>query len=279
MPARKNQTGLLAKMAKHPLVFLIVALLSLMAFIFMFVLHSVDQKERELVYAINPIKTQVVTMGEVTGLEIIHDGVALGDTDITAVQIAIWNSGDLSIRSDNVLREIVICTDPPVQILEVSIVKSYREYDVTEFRTLDTAETLENGRVPVTWRILERNDGASIQLIYLGSSDVDIHVDGLIEESGEVRRVESGVTIESPTEQFESEQNERWFLVAFMGVTIIFFVVFFARETIKYLKRGAPEKVKRWNIGAGIFLLLYCGFGAFAIYYLIIRSSGPPFGF
>jgi uncharacterized Tic20 family protein len=279
MTEREKPSGLLLKIADNPLIVLIGLIISIIALILMVALYIIDQKERELVYAINPIKTQVVTMGEFTGLEIIHNGIALGNTDVTAVQIAIWNSGDLSIRSENILKEVAICTDPPVQILEVSIVKNYREYDVTEFRTLDTEETLKNGRVPVTWRILERNDGASIQLIYLGSIDVDIYVDGLIEGGGAVNRVESGITIKSPTEQFKSEQKLRWFFIVYAGLLIIFVIPFFIWEVRRKFKSDDSKRKKRIDIILSILLLLVGITGAVLLLSSVFRYSGPPFGF
>ena len=113
------------KISKHPLVILASLAVTIIGLVVMIVLFFVSQTSRELVYAVNPVRTEVVTMGQATGLQIIHNGVDLGDVDITAAKIAIWNSGKESIRKENILKDIIIKTDPSVPILEVSIVKYY----------------------------------------------------------------------------------------------------------------------------------------------------------
>ncbi|MBA7698569.1 hypothetical protein ES703_107247 [subsurface metagenome] len=239
----------------------------------MIVLFFVSQTSRELVYAVNPVRTEVVTMGQATGLQIIHNGVDLGDVDITAAKIAIWNSGKESIRKENILKDIIIKTDPSVPILEVSIVKYYRDADVTGFSILESKELLGTGKVPLSWRILEKNDGACIQLIYLGSTDVNINVEGLIEGSGEVGSVDTNVEIESPDEQVRSDRRAKWI---FIGVLFTYAIISFVGVYIFF------KDAKNWKERIFPILLAIQGTGLLGVvvWYIIVRvPSVPPFGF
>ncbi|MDP2954592.1 MAG: hypothetical protein Q8O76_14915, partial [Chloroflexota bacterium] len=98
-------------------------LLAVVGIVFGVFTYWTSQKERELVFTVNPVRTTVVSAGQATELEVLHRGKPVSGSDITAVQIAIWNAGKQSIRPENVLDGISIFTQPPVPILEASIRK------------------------------------------------------------------------------------------------------------------------------------------------------------
>jgi len=266
MAERKEQSGLLLKVAKNPLIVFISLVVTVLALILMVIFYFVSQETRELVYSVNPIKTQVVTMGKATGLEIIHNGINLGDTNITAVQVAIWNSGDLSIKPENILKKVVIQTVPQVRILEASIVNNSRDIEITGFMLEDTPDTLANGEVPTAWRILEKNDGASIQLIYLGSPDVEVFLDGAIEGFGEVKDTQQSIFMSS----------------IFILVTIVTFVLTCAAAFYSGMNFGVVgfRVVFRTRLILLPISLIFCIVLLVVwVYFNSIRSFGPPFGF
>ncbi len=266
-------SNLTKRLANHPYVTLVLLILAVAAIVVSLILFFASQSHRALVYAVNPIQTRVVTRGQATGIDISFDGRKLGDVDITAVQVAVWNSGDQSIRVDNVLKQVVVRTDPAVPILEASVVKYYRDQDVTGFSIVTSPELLDTGRVPLNWKILERNDGAVIQLIYLGSPEVEIKAEGLIEGFGSIKRVESGLKIRSPSEQLRSAQQERWLFWGF-SVFVLVGTFFAVREGVRDWRR--KEKVP--TIIDFVFVLFCLGlFGCYV--FIATRVSGPPFGF
>ncbi len=274
---KKTTKTWIERIAAHPVI-IIAGLASLavavVALIVMIVFFFASQTERDLVYAVNPIKTTVVKMGQASGLEVRHNGGELGDVDITAAQVAVWNSGDDSIRKENILREVVIYTDPPVKILEVSIVKYSREFEITYFSVLESRELMDKGRVPISWNILERDDGASIQLIYLGSPEISIYVDGLIEGSGEIKKVGRELKIKTPIEQVRSEQRAAWFLIGF-GVLVLVLVIFMAREALKDWRED--RKLAIFEI---VVLVVMVGSFSVGVWYTVGAGPlGPPFGF
>lgn len=140
------------------------------------------EKRRDLVYYVGPIRAMIVKSGRASGLKIFHGDRAV-KTDIAVVQVAVWNRGRESIRPENVLEQIAVETDSHTPILEATVLGNSR--NATGF-TLDTSQ-MGSGRLPVSWRILERNDGALLQLIYAGSFETPVIVAGTIEGQGSVR--------------------------------------------------------------------------------------------
>lgn len=273
--SNKKKTGpsWLNKVAEHPLIVLACLTVAVVGIIVMFVLFFLAQTERDLVYSVNPVRTEVVSSEKGTGLEIIHNGEELGGVDITVAQIAIWNAGDESIRKENVLRDVIIVTDPPVRILEASVVKYYRAEDITGVSVLISQELLNTGKVGVSWRILEKNDGVSIQVMYVGAPDVHFGVEGLIEGCGEVRSVDAGIEIKSPDEQVEKEKRSRW---VYIGLAL-FYSVTMLIGSYMFFKMADNRGEKIFSILLGIAGLGAVGISIWAIIFKV--ADVPPFGF
>ena len=177
--------------------------------------YSAAQAERQLVYSTNPIRTHVVTAGRTTGLQISFNGESLSSANVTSVEIAIWNKGKASIREENILGDgnVTIVSDPPSRILEASVMKCPQP--VTQFRVGNSSESLSAGEVPISWSILEQNDGADVQLIYIGSDDVKFSVTGQIEGMHHHNpiAVTAGAKIATPEEQINQQQSTHTSLV------------------------------------------------------------------
>lgn len=227
-----------------------------------------SQTERELVYAVNPIRTTVVTAGQATELAVLHKGEPLGSVDVTAAQVAIWNAGKQSIREENILEDVVIFTDPPVSILEVAIRQCSRE--VTGFTLIETPESLASGRVSVSWHILEENDGASVQLIYVGTQEVCFRVEGVIEGLRGIKDVELGVEIKTPLEQMREQESRRW---GYGIIALISGLMVVAAFTVFMIRRQLREY---WPVTIS-FLPLF-GVSVWQ-YFSISARLWPPFGF
>lgn len=91
--------------------------------------------------------------------------------------MAIWNSGDESIRAGNILEAIVLRTNPKVPILEAHLRHVTRP--LTAF-TIDTTKALD-GEVLLSWRILEKKDGAIVELIVMGGLSTIVRASGVVE--------------------------------------------------------------------------------------------------
>jgi len=141
-------------------------------------LYFSGKQSRHLEFNLNPAKAIVVKAGQASKLAVSYGGSPI-NSDITAAQIALWNQGNLSIKPDNILQPIAIVVDG-AQILEATIRKNSRS--VTALK-LDSSE-VQKGRLGVSWQILEHGDGALIQVIYTGTPEANVRVEGVIEGQG-----------------------------------------------------------------------------------------------
>ena len=271
----------------HPRLVIAGFIVTLLALIVMIVFFFAGQKERDLVYAVNPVQTKIVTQGQARELEVLHKGEKLGDIDIAAVQVAIWNAGGESIRATNVLKEVVIRTHDGVPILEATVVKYSRDVEVTGLGIVDDPEEMSKGRVRVRWDILEKNDGASFQLICLGATDINVGVEGLIEGSGEVRGIVSGVKVKTPIEQVRNAQQLRWFGWFFLPMGIILLlvqvpVVVWGRQSkgkqkVTELRRDFAYMRRTFRYYSIVMGVVSLGIGCWLL--VSVNVSAPPFGF
>lgn len=265
----------LKKIGRHPILMVGSFGITLVALVVMVVLFFVSQSEGNLVYAINPVRTRIVTLGQTSGLEVRLRGIDLGPVDITATQIAIWNAGDASIRRYNILRTVEIYTDPSVRILEASIVSSSRDLDITDIALEESPDLWNKGVIPLSWNILERNDGASIQIMYLGTPDVEINVRGLIESSGEIEEVGQDIKIKSAAEQYKSSKPP-WYIYVIIASMPVFATAMLIRDFRKDL-------VKKKRVGVAISIANSALLFGVAVYFLFSflgkGTMKPPFGF
>ena len=185
----------------------------------------ISRRRRELLFSVNPVRTKVVTSGQATDLKVSYRDEPLGDTDVTAVQLAIWNAGYESIKKEHIRKEIVVTTEPQVRILEASV---RTESPYTGFKLLDSTDSKVKGRVPVSWEILERNEGASIQLLYLGTSEVDILVEGLIEGQGHAKQIVTSSSLKSPQEHHKQRRQQSFSVVISLVSSVVIAILQFA---------------------------------------------------
>jgi hypothetical protein len=132
-------------------------------------LYRRGNKKRELMYKVHPVRTQIVRAGATSRLSVLHDGQEIKG-DITAIHLDIWNRGRESIRQTDMLRPLVIETANRTPILEASVQRVTR--DVIELG-LDESQC-NQGRLGVSWKILEEGDGGIVQIMYAGPSDLQI---------------------------------------------------------------------------------------------------------
>ncbi|MBA7613686.1 hypothetical protein ES703_20940 [subsurface metagenome] len=290
MEESKEHEGWLAwidRIGSHPRLILMGFIVTLLALIVMVVLFFVGQTERDLVYAVNPVQTKIVTQGQARELEVLHKGEKLGDVDVTAVQVAIWNTGDESIRATNVLKEVVIWTHDGVPILEATVVEQSRDVEVTGLGIVEDSEEMRKGRIRVRWDILEKNDGASFQLICVGATDINVGVEGLIEGSGEVRGIVSGVKVKTPIEQVKNVQKLQWFGWFFLLMGSIMLIVVVpavvrgrlstGKQKVTELRREAAKMRRTTGYTSIVMGVVSLGMGCWLLISFNVTVS--PFGF
>jgi hypothetical protein len=163
-------------LATHPLITLGSVVVGLVSLVLGIYFGVISLRSRELAYQVNPTKTAIVKSGQSSDLQVLYKGQGIS-SDVTGLQVVIWNDGKESIRPENLLTPITLTTSPRVPILEARIKKASRS--VTQV-ALDRSE-IANGSVGVTWKILEHDDGAAVQLIVAGPTSVTVKADGVVE--------------------------------------------------------------------------------------------------
>jgi hypothetical protein len=144
----------------HPMAGLGVGLIGIILAIYFYIDSLAKPK---LILVMHPIRSPIVQAGRLTELSVSFGGKPISG-DLTFAQFALWNAGKAPVRHEDILKPIILCTVSNRPIYQATIRNVSR--DVVGFQ-LDT-NMLASGRLGLDWRILEHNDGASIQVLYGG---------------------------------------------------------------------------------------------------------------
>lgn len=143
--------------------------------------YFAQSRERILSFDRSHEPLVVVKAGEATEISVSYRDTPI-TSDVTATQVSVWNAGKESIKREHILKPVVIKTLNNCRILEAKIQKSVRSVSEVD---LDTSQ-MAKGEIGLSWKILERNDGALIQLIYEGTPAIELRATSVIEGQGDV---------------------------------------------------------------------------------------------
>lgn len=183
MPDEQGSKGLLAFFASHPGLSLSASLASIVSIPLAIFLYFSGARSRELKFYVNPATTTIVKSGQSSDIHVLFKNEPVS-TDVTALQVAIWNAGKEPIHAENVLDPIALKTSAP--ILEARIRHISRQ--TTHF-AIDTAQQSQ-GLLGLSWKILENDDGAVVQLIIAGNAS-PVTVSGTIEGQRQIGAMKS----------------------------------------------------------------------------------------
>lgn len=274
----------------NPLFGSISAILTIVSIILVIYFYSEGKSKRELKYYCHPVKATVVKAGQTSSLKVFCENEKI-ESDVTAVQVAIWNSGKKSIKKDDILEPIILYTEPNTSIIDAAIRKQTRE--VTNL-SIDR-DSFKEGFIPVSWRILENNDGGIIQVIFAGGPDVEILAKGIIEGQKTIKQVKYLRKVRGPKEQIEYDIfNYRLMACLYLGVAIYSVLLFIRRYRLKKRLMMLEETIERKviiekkelmkELGKRAFLIVHfllmvSLFAVFVILLIFSKRLGPPFGF
>lgn len=259
-------TKILTFFSSNPWLALISFIIAVGSLVLTIYTYVVPASLPDLTYSVSPVKAVAVKSGQVTDLEVSYKGTAI-TTDITVVQLAIWNKGRRPIRLESILDGIQITTLPKCQILDASIRKQSR--DVIDFK-VDNSHFTE-GYIPISWKILEKNDGAVIQIIYAGGVDTEIKVAGIVEGQNEIHYEDSNKV----ADRNYVSKSIKGTLFAFL--TIMTFI-YLLGIIVNLVRRKWDKKAKIFDkpkglISNAVVLLI------FLVIIYFMGKGGPPFGF
>ena len=223
-----------------------------------------SRKHRKLLFSINPIRTKIVTSNQATALKVSYRDESLGNVDITAVQFAIWNAGNEPIKETHIRKPICITTMPKVRILEATLRTATPE---SKFTVSIPTNPKVKGNAMVKWETLERKEGASIQLLYLGTQDVVISLDGFIEGQGKPKEITTSPNFKSLQEHNKTKRNQ--FIL--LGVDCLVLIITTLLKYAMHIQSDYLDLFFMFSISLIIFMPL--------IIISTIRQQFPPFGF
>ena len=258
--------GVLPSLFTNPVVGAITMFLSLAGIALTVVFGLMAFRHRDLVYMVNPARIAVVKAGQTSHLTVLYDQVEL-EGDVTAVQVGIWNRGNEPIRPENLLEAVTLTTDPRTRFLEATVRKKSRDVAGVD---LDLSQ-LESGVVPISWKILEKGDGATIQVIYEGGPDVAPLLNGVVEGQHSIRSLKLGET--GSTKFVSISAGMLLAMLASAGMALV--------NDLKSRKRpGRWGRGRVWWIGMTVATVAGLGAVIGLLAVSILSTPGPPpFGF
>ena len=288
MPVRPQDTpqgrrSLLQRFA-NPWIGLVGTAITILSLGFAVFVYLTTRRTRELSYSVNPVKTAVVKTGQTSTLRVLFVDQEI-KSDVTAAQVAVWNQGTETIRPENVLAPIQIVTSPPVRILEATIRKTAR--NVTGF-SVDNSR-LSDGAARLSWRILEHNDGAVVQLIYVGSGQTRISVEGTVEGQPAILNVQFSGEVLSPAEQVAAQTKERRALLLVLllvtalalGVSLVSWREFRRRlrDNLDTSDKARLDKAMKRTLAFMLIMWSLLAIATLDMVWSYTKPVGPPFGF
>jgi hypothetical protein len=214
--------------------------------------------ERAPTYYVSPHRARIVDTSLSAPLQVQYKGKDL-NSDVTAATVYVWNNGKLPIKAEDVLEPITVQLEEGCQILDSRLLKVSRP--VTKLAIADPVKNT----LPVSFNILERGDGAAIQIIYAGKPDTTIVVRGTV--------VGAEPHILAPDEKtFEAIARKRTLtmertgagaltvLCSFLaGIALAFFLEWFRDPRAKELRMPTKYKLGMGALGTAALLLTVGG--------------------
>jgi hypothetical protein len=196
----------------------------------------------------DPVRTEILSQERIADAPIRvfrSDGQEVV-SDLMSTRFYIWNDGKAPIRSEHVLKDILITLDGDDDSIVDFRLQSISR-DVTELslsrHPSDTAKTLE-----LSFKILEQYDGATGQIIYEGNPQSKLVINGTIEGVTEFRA--------SP----ENMKRQDWYKICFVGIGMLGNILVLTtfnralRQSTKPILVFTPTtKITIW-IGAALFV-------------------------
>ncbi len=222
--------------------------------------HAQSVQDRKPLYYVGQRATIVDSAVAIPSpVEVLYRGHPVGNTDVVEVILYFWNGGKLPIRAEDVLEQVTIKLESG-EILESRILHISRP--VTKFEIHSIDESSKN-LLPMSFGILEHDDGAAIQLIYAGKPDTAITVNGTIVGAGNPRFFSEGRQLLTPEESLRKRErlDRVMHYTPYVGTAVLILMavtlpLLFRRPD---LEPSMHIRRKRMSIMLGILILAYLG--------------------
>ena len=202
----RSKNPVLSFFSRNPWFGVIASLSSILGLVLTIYFFFLSIREPNLTFAVRPGRSEVVNARLASRLVIKYRGHPVSG-GITSARVALWNAGGEPIEGGeggDIRRPIVISTSPAVPILSATI-KPLSSQIATRF-TMNT-QRFSQGLLGVEWDVLEKGEGAFVDLIYNGPPDVAITMGGKIKRQRKITVYQNKIGYTSPLEEYESERR------------------------------------------------------------------------
>ena len=239
-----------------------------------------SEKTKDLAFAVSPTRPDIVRAGLASDLTVLYKGSEISGS-LSVIQIGIWNKGRDPIRQpDDILRAITIKPATGMKVLEAKIVSATRE----EIK-FSIAPAEANGDMVLNWRILEKGDGALVQLLVVNAPDDAFTLSGTIVGQGAVdstpfgggARQSSSAAQVTPSALLVSNGVSFRQIVAWLFIGLM--TCFWFALGIRIYRNERARDPKRWKSAAGRLAVLVCMCASFLVGAYHLQQRISPFGF
>lgn len=269
-PAISATASKLTRFLSHPIAGAIGWGSTVLALLLSVYFYFVPQRHRELSFIVHPARTVIVKSGQLSRLSAFLDGKPI-TTDLTAVQVALWNEGNEAIRSEHLLSPLVVKVSAP--ILDVVLLRQSRDVVGLQIDKTNAAA----GTLTIRWNILEGDDGASLQLIYAGGPEAGVVASAVVEQQPAIKVV--NVVVPSGEDRYEGKREIfLWSHVrSRLGMLVTGPVLTLVWLFLDWARPRQPGRFRRTLALGGLLTLTL---GILAMLTLVVgRDRAPPFGF
>jgi len=229
--------------------------------------YYAGDKEPKLFLLIHPVRTPIVQAGKLSDVSVALRGKPING-DLTAAQFVIWNSGKAPVRHEDILKPIVLMTASNIPIYEATIRSVSR--DVVGFQLL--TNDLAAGQLGLDWKILERSDGATIQILYGGNEKLSFsEVGGIVVGQSRI-----------PFQVLNAQKTNSvggWIAIGFFGFLSLACIQL-TKDAGKDLRKALAERHWRGCFDASIGVVFFGALILLFSYFVFAMLTGynaPPF--
>jgi len=238
----------------HPAFQLASFTVGILGFVLACFFYFRGQRERKPVYVVQPIRNIIVNRALAVGqrLAVLYDGRSLEAQNVTALQCTFWNAGGEPIKATDIEIPIKLFLPRGAEILDISVIRQSRPLVVNFTAVADKSQTGERtNSATLNFTILEKGNGATLQLVYIGTPDAAVAIEGAV-IGAQVTRVSRPLDSDAPKRD-DPRFRARSEIVFKIGILLYCAMPFFIsvpsrsilRELLKGEKEGEPRRTWR----------------------------------
>lgn len=176
------------------------------------ILYDFSTKEKEISFQINEPTSLIFDFQNSSNLIklIQHDTLVLKE-NVYLLTGVIWNSGDASIKNEDVRKDLCFALNEANKILDYNIISQTEEVESGfEMKKID------DNNIHITWKYFDAENGFRFQILYSGNPDPEFTVNGKFLDLKQIKKQKKSAFI-----------NNRFDIVMYYLEMLTFFVLIY----------------------------------------------------